>query len=385
MKNALFPIICGKFTVAMDKKKVFWAVLSLLIAFGSIFMVIRQSENFSPDLLIEYISDMDDKWLLLAFVGMFGFILFEGLAIVRILKSIDSKKYSRTGLLYAASDIYFSAVTPSASGGQPASAFFMHKDGMNKNIITITLVFNLMMYNLALFTIGVLAVIFLHGSLLALSIESIVLFAIGSVLLIFLVLGFYMLLKHDRILYFIADKMLIFLERIKIIRKADNKRARLRKSMSGYRDCAEMIANDKKMVLDVFLLSIAQRLSQFSVTFCVFMGMQKGLATSLHAMAMQTFVAISSNSLPIPGGMGVADYVMLDIFKHMALNSEPVHVELMCRGITFYGAVITGGIITCIGYIRVRREELKEMNELTKTDEKIRKVPKTDKNRQLAI
>ncbi|MFR2128888.1 MAG: hypothetical protein ACLS4M_06675 [Eubacterium ventriosum] len=38
------------------------------------------------------------------------------------------KRPFRKCLVYSSSDIYFSAITPSATGGQPASAYFMMKD-----------------------------------------------------------------------------------------------------------------------------------------------------------------------------------------------------------------------------------------------------------------
>ena len=54
------------------------------------------------------------------------------------------------GVLYSAADIYFSAITPSATGGQPASALLMVGDGIPTAVTTVVLLLNLAMYNLSI-------------------------------------------------------------------------------------------------------------------------------------------------------------------------------------------------------------------------------------------
>ena len=65
----------------------------------------------------------------------------------------------KDAFVYSAADIYFSAITPSASGGQPASAFFMIKDGIPATTVMAALLVNLIMYTLAVISIGVFAIL----------------------------------------------------------------------------------------------------------------------------------------------------------------------------------------------------------------------------------
>ena len=58
----------------IDKKKIVWAIISFCIAIGSIFLVIKQSKNFSAEVLISSMLAMDLKWLILAVASMLGFI-----------------------------------------------------------------------------------------------------------------------------------------------------------------------------------------------------------------------------------------------------------------------------------------------------------------------
>ena len=68
--------------------------------------------------------------ILLASVSMLGFIYFEGEALRVLVRHMGYPAKRSHGFVYSAADVYFSAITPSASGGQPASAYFMLKDGI---------------------------------------------------------------------------------------------------------------------------------------------------------------------------------------------------------------------------------------------------------------
>ena len=61
-------------------------------------------------------------------------------------KAFGYKRKFRKALVYSTSDIYFSAITPSATGGQPASAYFMMNDKIPGAVTTIVLLVNLTLY-----------------------------------------------------------------------------------------------------------------------------------------------------------------------------------------------------------------------------------------------
>ncbi len=335
----------------MDSKKIIWAIISLFIAAGSIFMVINQSKSFDGVVLLSNIASMDLKWFILAVVSMMGFIWFEGLAIIRIAKALGVNKNSKNGMLYGAADICFSAITPSASGGQPASAYFMIKDGMKGSVIAITLLLNLIMYSVALLSIGSIAFLFFNKALFQLSIKFKTLFIIGFGILCILTSVFYLLLKKDGLIYGICNTVICFFEKIHIIKNGNQKRKNIKAYLEQYNKCAKIIANDKSVLLHSYLLNVLQRLSQMGVSFFIFMACGKDKIMAFKAMVIQCFVAVGSNSVPIPGAMGVADYMMLDGFTKLLGRAEAVNMELMCRGIAFYGCVITGGVITAAGYL----------------------------------
>ena len=58
----------------------------------------------------------------------------------------------------------------------------------------------------------------------------------------------------------------------------------------------------------------------------------------------QIMVVLGSNCVPIPGAMGVADYLMLDAFSQIIDDaSAVVNLELLSRTVSFYFCVLLCG------------------------------------------
>ena len=334
----------------MNKKKIFWAIASVFIAGLSIWAVISQSRNFSFATLKSFISGADKGWLLASFVCTFGFIWFEGFALVRMARHFGYKTNALDGTVYGGADVYFSAITPSASGGQPASAYFMMKDGIPGYATTVALLINLVMYTLALLTVGIVSIIFKYPMLKNFSVLSRFFIGIGIVVLIFLALVFYMLLRKGKILYGICDAVIGLMEKIHVIRHGDKLRKKLKNTMAEYQECSNSITGQTGFLAEIFFWNLMQRMSQLLVSFMIFMSMGEGVKKAVDVSVIQCFVAMGSNCVPIPGAMGVADYIMIDGFKQL-VGDNAANMELLCRGVTFYGSVLTSAFIILIGYI----------------------------------
>ena len=345
----------------MDKKKVFWAIVSFFIAVFSIWAVVSQNKNFSFAVFRSFVQSANKCWLGAAFICMFGFIWFEGFALVRIARHFGYRTSAMDGTVYGGADVYFSAITPSASGGQPASAYFMIKDGIPGYATTVALLINLVMYTLALLAIGLFCIVFKFHMLSGFSVLSRVFIGIGIIVLIFLAFVFFMLLKKGGILYSICDALIKLLEKIHIVRHGEKLRNKLKSTMAEYQECSNEITGQWKFLMEIFLWNIMQRLSQLLVSFMIFMSVGEGFKQAIDVSVIQCFVAMGSNCVPIPGAMGVADYIMLDGFTQIVGNNA-ANMELMCRGVTFYGSVITSAVIILIGYFLRKTKQNSTIN-----------------------
>lgn len=332
----------------MNRKAV-WGIISVVLAAITITMVAHMSKDFSFASMVDDFRNANVRWLLAAAACMFGFIWFEGAAIYVTGKALGYRRLQHHGTVYGAADVFFSAITPSASGGQPASAYFMIKDGMSIPAATTALLINLIMYTLALLTVGGVNLILRFELFMDLALGAKALICIGIFILILLCIGFYLALRKAMILERVCSALIHFLAKLHLMRHPEKYEEKLRRKMKEYQECSDIIAGHGKMLRQIYVLNLCQRLSQLGVTFMMFMALGKGLAVSYDSFAIQSFVAMGSNSIPIPGGMGGADYLMLKGFK-LLVGTEAANMEMLCRGFTFYICVITSACIVLVGY-----------------------------------
>lgn len=60
-------------------------------------------------------------------------------------------------------------------------------------------------------------------------------------------------------------------------------------------------------------------------------------------------------SIPIPGAMGVTDYLMLNGFLRLMPMEQAVNLELLSRGVSFYFCILSCGILVIIRYLKIKR------------------------------
>ncbi len=342
------------------KKNLIWSVLSVLIAVISILAVTSQSSSFTTDGFWEFLKSAKLPWILAAFLSMLCFILFEGLSIRTICKSFGYKFSRKRGIAYSATDLYFSAITPSATGGQPLCAMFMIKDGIPGAVATVVLLINLTMYFIGFILVGIISFvthfdIFLNNF----STFSQILIVIGFIIELALAGFMILLIVNGHLLNKICFGVFNLLVKLKIIRKVDKYREKLTKMMADYRASADMAlaAKSHSMLIKAFFYNLLQCVSKITVTAFTFLAVSSEVGLVDDIWSLQNFVLIGSNCAPIPGAMGVADYLLLDGFGEIMHESMAINLEILSRSASFYTCTILCGVLVIIKYLsyKVRR------------------------------
>ena len=339
------------------KKNYFWSVITIALAIISIWAVASQTKNLSFEEFFNQIKSDDPLWIVAAIVCMLGYIFFEGHAIQILLKGFGYPKSIRKGLLYSSADIYFSAITPSATGGQPASALFMIKDGVPAGIATVTLLLNLIMYTVSIMVLGLVALIIRPNLFAVFEPLSKALIIVGYVVLTVLTLLIIMLIKRADIVEKIFNRIIEWLHRIKIIKKTKKLEDKMKKAMSDYESCADMIEGHVGMLIHAFFMNLIQRALQLLVPACIFMATGGSAVGAFNVWVTQIFVTMGSNYIPIPGAMGISDYLLIDGLKGFMSSDVAVNMDLLSRAVSFYGCVLLSLIVVVIGFVRMRKNK----------------------------
>lgn len=339
------------------KGKLLWSLLFIIIAAATVWAVASQSREFSLSDFAEYIKGASKPWLAAALAAAAGFIIFEGEAVRALCRGLDYKSKHRSGFVYSAADIYFSAITPSATGGQPMCAYFMMRDGIPGAVATVILIANLTMYTSALLAIGAVTILIAPGVFTAFGTLSKVFIIVGGIIQILFTVLFVFLMKNGHALRKICAGVLRFLCRLHILKSEKKKLEKLDSLIENYCLCAELMQSRKKMLFKVFILNLFQRISYISVILFTFLASGGNACDAFKVWAMEALVVLGSNSMPIPGAMGVSDYLMLDGFRAMVPGANAANLELLSRSISFYFCIIVCGITTLAAYLICMRRK----------------------------
>ena len=345
----------------MNKKvrKHLFNILFVLVLLGlTLFILIKSNEELSWADVRTFFANCKPAYIVLAVCGMLVFLLAEAFSLKNIAGKFGYKTKFISAFAYSSADAYYSALTPSATGGQPASAYYMVKDGIDAGSTTFILVFNLLGYTAAIFVLGVAAFVislftsaggwaFLHFSTL-----SKVFIIVGSVMQAFLIWLFVACLNRPGAVLKTGGALISLLAKLKFSKKPEVLREKLSAMVEKYRYCGEQIKKHRSLFLQTLLLNVLQRGSQVAITAFVFKAAEPQ-PDILHIFALQCFVLLGYNSMPLPGGSGVFELLYLNVFSTVAFFDKPflVVAVMVTRVISYYGCLIFSGIVTLIYHV----------------------------------
>ncbi len=339
------------------RKKLIWSLVFVGIALLTVWTVASQSKGFSFAEFQSYLKGASAGWMAAAVLCMFGFIFFEGAAVLTICRGFGFSPKKRGGFIYAAADIYFSAITPSATGGQPMSAYFMMKDGIPGLVVTVALVLNLAMYTLAIVVINVLNLPFAADVYASFGPLSHILIGLGTLVQIALVVLYVFCLKNGSLLRRAGNWGIRLLARLHLLRQPEQKRQKLQEKMDQYDEYAQMIKGRPMMVVRAFVFNLLQRACIIAVSVCCFMATGGNGALAAKIWGVQSCVTMGSVCVPIPGAMGVTDYLMLDGFDAWISAQSAANLEMLSRALSFYICVLICGISVFVKFLISKRRE----------------------------
>lgn len=339
-----------------SKKKWFFNVCFLLLVIGlTLFGLFRGSDR---NTLLSLLHQANPIWWLVGLALVIAFILGESLVLHDIMRTLKTPHRLTHCFLYSFIGFFFSCITPSAGGGQPAQVYFMRKDGIDAAIsvpvmILVTITYKLV---LILFALGVL--IFRPASVLH-ALEPVWTWCMLGIVLNGAFIGVYILLvlwpgAVERVLNFSIRHP----GKLLGVRRQEKLLAWLHRWMEQYRDVSRCFRRQPMMLLRVTLLTILQRCLLFAVTFCALRSFGIAAGTLGSIVTLQAMISLGTDLLPLPGGMGASETMFMHIFPALCGETLTLPVLLVSRGISYYGQLLISAIFTAIAvFIIGKRDE----------------------------
>ncbi len=305
------------------------------------------------------IKTMSVPYLLLSIFMSLSYVCLEGVMICYLLHSIDKKSKILNCLKYSFVGFFYSAITPSASGGQPMQLYYMAKDGHQFNKSFVVLMVVATMNKIVLVLVGLFLLIFKRPELMNF------LNMTGSMLNIKFGTWFYIGLFIDFCWVLILVALMCFSDKIRkfciwIVHLIFKRHpAKLQKSeisvndfFSGYRDSIAFITKNTKKIFVTTVLSIIQRLCPILITLFVYRGLGIKAVPATDILMLQASIYVTVDMLPIPGAQGITEIMYLNIFQSLIGQTKIMSSMYVTRGVNFYLLLVIAAItsIACYFY-----------------------------------
>lgn len=316
------------------------------------------------------VSDMDfaavqdffavcNPWFLIgALVCMVGYFFFEGISLHLIIRRFGGKPRFRDSIAYASADVYYSAITPSATGGQPASAFYMMRDGIPGGIACFGLIFNLLAFAAAFLVVGAVVLIANFSLFLSYGVASKILILIGLGFQAVLILVFGACLFFPNMILGVGHFFINLLCKIRIFRNKEKWMGKIDGMVENYRSSLDYFKHHKMLIFPVLFFDILQRMSLIGISCFVCASITD--LSMWEIFSIQTFVVLGFNAVPLPGGSGAFEYMYLEAYAHVFTDDMTKTTMLITRVISYYLSMVVCAAITLIHHLNPPKQALSE-------------------------
>lgn len=341
----------------MSKKKKIFSYLLLFVMIAITLVVLLRSFEIKD--VFTVLMQAKFEWLFLGCLLIFIYIACEGESMRLICRAIGVNYSVPRGFVYAAIDIYFCAVTPSATGGAPLMMVYMSKDDIPYTKSSVMILLNSVMYTLAMVVLVAVSLILCPFILR----EDHPFFRICLGIGIFCSIGLITLcllgIFCESLVEKMARKIIRLLSKLHLVRHADALEQKLTDVFCEYKQAARILRQHPLVMLWAFLLNLVQRAAYYAVAFAAYLALGgEDLSMLLPLFAIQAVTSISVYSIPLPGAMGASEAMFLILYKTIFPNEdERVAALLLTRGISFYLNVIFCAVVTVVHHLRVTNKK----------------------------
>jgi len=286
--------------------------------------------------------------LMLAFVGC------EAMCSHLILGRLGHRLPYRRCLGYSFTGFYFSSITPSATGGQPAQIYYMSKDGVPAAHGALNMMLIAVCYQVVILLYAGAALLFRFDLLANLGSPLGLLLLLGGGVNLSLTAGMLCLMFLPNAARRLAGWGLNVLVRLKLVRDRAGAEARLERQLEEYRRGADCLKGNPGLLPALLGLTAAQLTALFAVPYLVYLAFGLSGYGAADLICTQALVTLAVSSLPLPGAVGASEGGFLAAMSLFFGPSLVTPAVLVSRGVSFYSFLLLSGGITLYVHLSTR-------------------------------
>lgn len=335
-------------------KWIFNFVLLLAVSGLTVYYIFR---GHSLEQIFSYLDDGDLRYWLLGVLFVAAFMAAESVCIRILTRAAGYHPKFSHCLIYSFSGFFFSGITPFAGGGQPVQVYLMRRDEIPIAVSAPTLMVVTVFYKTVL-VVMTLPVLLLRPAGIMRYVAPVEGWCwVGLGLTVACLIGWALLVFHPAA----VRRFLLWLIRVgkRLLPFARRWLAEREILLDGWMDqyaqAADGFRRDRKAMLAVFGVTLAQRILLFSVTALACFSFGLFPENFWVLPLLQAMISLAVDMLPLPGGTGLTEALFLVMFSPICGEELTLPVMIVSRGISYYSQLLLGAAVALIAFRVIRK------------------------------
>lgn len=301
--------------------------------------------------LFKTMGKVDIKFVILGAFLMFLTYLCEANNIRSVLVALGEKKLKiLTALKLTWIGFFFSAITPSATGGQPAEVYYMTKENIKGANGTMAMLLQLCGFQISTLTISIICAI-TNPYLLK---DGIIWFYLLGFILNGIVLTIMLLCIFSKKITIKLANGTIKLFKLAKLKNVDKLKDNLFKGIEEYNESSKFIKKHPVEFIKAISRVFIQIIIYYSIPYCIYKAFGLNDYSYFQVFSMQAILYTTISGIPLPGSIGASESLFLKIFG-LAFSKKLLNsAMLLCRGVNFYLYIVISAVVVMINAVKTK-------------------------------
>lgn len=333
-------------------------ILNFVLIFGTlaIVLVIGCSGQELGDAL-EALQAIAPRWIGLCALSFGVYTLLDALIIWYFLHRQHHPITFRYALFVAIAGMYYSNVTPGATGGQPMQVYHLKQRGVSYAIGTSALAVKYFCFHTMLMLLS--TVLWLaHGAFIQQQVGSgMWILIVGYTYNAVSVLAVMLIAINKNWVRAIIGFVLKCAVRFRLCKDPEGTRAKLEDGLDAFHESIMLLAKSPLDFIVQMLMGGAQLLSQMAVIYFLFHAFALTGVSYTQLTALALLLYVSAAYTPLPGASGAQEGVFALYFSQIFPDGVRFMALLLWRFFTYYISLLIGAVVTVTqGILEHRRK-----------------------------
>lgn len=334
-------------------KRVLVVILGLAVIAGFILF------DKDVQMIDEVLRQMIPIWLIGGVICVFIYYWGETHMYMVACRAIGLKEKWYEGLITSMLGLFYSALTPLASGGQPFQIVQMKGRGISVGASTCVLMVKFLAWHVSLSLFALVSVIFKGKVLLEHSTTVFVLFIIGLLIHFFAASMGILLTIKPALVHRMGTSVIRFGGKLfnkKKPERTEHWQEKFDEFIDDYKQATGFALEHKLKMARIILTAMIEIVAYMATTYFVYRGLGFSTVGFWEMTCLQAMLSVSVAFIPLPGASIASEGGFYAIFTKYFGGSRLVGM-LIWRALTYYMTILIGLVIVIIDGLRVKNKD----------------------------